>query len=877
MATEQSPDILGVCETFLVESISDGQVGIDGFDMLRKDRSETQNKSGGGLVLYHRNSLRCRRRPELEVSNIETLWSELNLPNTRPILICSVYRPPNAQAVWVELFEEELSIAQATGLEMVLMGDFNIDYRSNVNQKWLSMVQLFDLSQLVTEPTRVTESTSTIIDHVYTTHPEHITECFIPHFSISDHFPVCFTRKINFKISKNHHVSTTYRCFKNFDDSTFLSNLEDELSSFAANSSDLDEDYLAWHRIIMKHLDNNAPVKSKRVKHKRLPQWYTPEITQMQRLRDNSKRLKQWSDFKWYRNKVRHLIRSAKRKYFSDSISKSKDSKVIWQHLRSFNTNKKSSSNNLPEELIINNEKITSSENIANKLNGFFTSIADILNKHNTESPELDTARIRQYVNNKIPENTTFHIPFITCDQVLSFINKLDPSKATGIDGLGPRIIKLAADILSPSITLLINKSIATGQFPTYLKYAKVFPIFKNGTKSDPSNYRPISILPTISKIFEKHVNHHLMCFLNKYKVIHESQSGFRQKHSCQTALVKLIDHWMECIDKGDIVGTLFIDFRKAFDVVDHNILIRKLSLYKFSQKTTQWFESYLCCRQQAIVYDKGISEFSHVRSGVPQGSILGPTLFLIFINDLPLFLKYCYADLYADDATLHTHNMDKLIVESHLQSDFNDSKHWSKSNKMHIHDQKTSCMTIGTRYRIDGSHLLDITSDNTNIKQVSNQKLLGLHIDEHLNWSTHIDHLCATVSSKISLLRQLSEHVPVHVQKLFYQGYILPLLDYGSVTWGSTTAANIDRLIKLQKRAARIILNADFDASSALMFQELGWTSVASRIKYNTAILTYKALNNMTPEYINKLLTPMSQIHTLNLISASNGTLYVP
>ena len=150
----------------------------------------------------------------------------------------------------------------------------------------------------------------------------------------------------------------------------------------------------------------------------------------------------------------------------------------------------------------------------------------------------------------------------------------------------------MAAHVLAPPITLLINKSLESGKFPTPLKLAKVFPVFKGGIKTDPSNYRPISILPTISKLFEKHVNHHLMGFLNKFKLIHRSQSGFRQKHSCQTALVKLIGHWMKFIDKGDIIGTLFVDFRKAFDVVDHGILMKKLHSYKFSPKAIQWFES---------------------------------------------------------------------------------------------------------------------------------------------------------------------------------------------------------------------------------------------------------------------------------------------
>ena len=746
MTTDKCPDIFGMCETFLERSIPDCQLVIDGFNLLRKDRSDTQNKSGGGLVLYYRKSLSCRRRIDLEISKIETLWTEFTPPNAKPFLVCTAYRPPNAQSEWIELFETELSIAQTTGFEIILMGDFNIDYKSCPNKKLLNMIQLFDLSQLVTEPTRITETTATTIDHVYSSHPENITECFISHFTISDHFPVCFTRKTNFKVIKNDHRTTSYRCFKKFDDILFLNDLQNDLNSFSANSSDVEED-------------------------------------------------------------------------FSESIINTKDSKFIWKHLRSINSPTTNSSKTLPDELIINGQKITNSENVAAKLNDYFSSITDILNENSDESPNFE--KLQRLTDNKIPEGTLFHIPPITCDQVVSFISRFDASKATGIDGLGPRIIKLAAHVIAPSITKLINRSIITGIFPSQLKLAKVFPIYKGETKSDPSNYRPISILPTISKIFEKHINHHLMGYLNKYKLIHESQSGFGQKHSCQTALVNLIDHWTACIDKGDIIGTLFVDFRKAFDVVDHSILINKLHLYKFSPNAVRWFQSYLSCRQQAIVCDVGLTDFVKIRSGVPQGSILGPILFLLFINDLPLFLKYCNSDFYADDATFHTNGKDKLTIENNLQSDLSEAKQWSKCNKMYINYQKTSCMTLGTKHRLNGSKL-DINADNIKIKQVSDQKLLGLHIDENLNWCSHIDHLCKTVSSKISLLRQLSEYVPAHVQRLFYQGYILPLLDYGSVIWGSSSTANIERLTKLQKRAARIILNAEFDTSPLACFRNL-------------------------------------------------------
>ena len=169
MAINNGPDIFGLCETFLDGTVSDGQVYINGFDFLRKDRSDTQNKSGGGLILYYKESLKCKRRLELEISHIETLWCEFTLPNTKPFLVCTLYRPPSAQSEWINLFEEELSIAQSTGLEIILMGDFNIDCTSCINKKWQNLVQLFDLSQLVSEPT---ETASTLIDHIYTTHQE---------------------------------------------------------------------------------------------------------------------------------------------------------------------------------------------------------------------------------------------------------------------------------------------------------------------------------------------------------------------------------------------------------------------------------------------------------------------------------------------------------------------------------------------------------------------------------------------------------------------------------------------------------------------------------------------------------------------------------
>ena len=196
MVHDKCPDLFGMCET-LTASISDDQIAIDDFDILPKDRSDTQNKVGGGVILYTctRKSINCRRRHEIETSNIEIHWAEITLPNDKPFLICTAYRLPCANSDWIDLFEEEPSIAQTTYLEIILMGDFNVDFGINLNKQWHNLIELFNLTQFVSKPTPVTESSSTIIDHIYSTNPENIMESFVPSLSICDHFPICFTKK----------------------------------------------------------------------------------------------------------------------------------------------------------------------------------------------------------------------------------------------------------------------------------------------------------------------------------------------------------------------------------------------------------------------------------------------------------------------------------------------------------------------------------------------------------------------------------------------------------------------------------------------------------------------------------------------------------
>ena len=242
------------------------------------------------------------------------------------------------------------------------------------------------------------------------------------------------------------------------------------------------------------------------------------------------------------------------------------------------------------------------------------------------------------------------------------------------------------------------------------------------------------------------------------------------------------------------------------------------------------------------------------ILSGVPQGFHSRSYIILTFINDVPLSLNHCTADFYADDSTLHISDKNKTQIETKLQSDSDQVTNWSKNNKMPINYNKTTIMTLGSRHNVCKSGKININIDNHQIDTVSSHKLLGVYIDETLSLNPHIDYLCSVITSRITLLKQLSVYFPENIQKLFfYQSYILQLIDYGCNSLGSTSITNIERINKLQKRAARIILKADFTTPSADMFRRLGWMSVKHRIDYNKSVMTYKAIHNLIPSYILK------------------------
>ena len=463
-----------------------------------------------------------------------------------------------------------------------------------------------------------------------------------------------------------------------------------------------------------------------------------------------------------------------------------------------------------------------------------------------------DNELLINFIQSKVPNTTEFNIPLTNLSFIRTFLTNLNVNKSTGLDKIGPRILKLSANVLAPSLLYIVNKSLITGEFPCLWKEAKIKPLFKSGAKDDKNNYRPISIHPTVSKLIEKWVENKFSEYLNEYDLLHQSQSGFRSNHSTESAIVRMIDSWLKAVNDGKLSGCVMVDFRKAFDLVDHKILLNKLKCYKCNETCLSWFEAYLSSRTQCVSLNNTISKPASITCGVPQGSILGSLLFLIFINYLPLALqKSVVVDLYADDTTFYDFQSDVFQLETNLQRALNLLHIWCQQNGMVLNTDKTKVMLITSRQKrltLQNPGLSFRYSD-IDIKMTPSEKILGVHVVDNLMWNNHCQHVSKKISSYLWLLSKIRSYLSVEHRLMFYSVYVKPHFDYCNTVWSNTSSGNINKISKLQRRACKLILAQDYtDIQEAL--ERLNILSFDQIFFLNKTKLMYKVYNNLAPVY---------------------------
>ena len=356
-----------------------------------------------------------------------------------------------------------------------------------------------------------------------------------------------------------------------------------------------------------------------------------------------------------------------------------------------------------------------------------------------------------------------------------------------------------------------MNLSLSQGIFPDSWKMTKIVPLFKGGEKIDVNNYRPVSLLPLPGKLLEKIVHSRIMAFLDSHGILNDNQDGFRPGHATISTVAKLTDEIFMKWNESCCTLATFVDFRKAFDTVNHGILLQKLYKYGISGNTHKWIKNYLSNRNQCVVANGTVSNKLPIVCGVPQGSVLGPLLFLIYINDIGNRIAHSTVRLYADDAVVYTSA--ESINETHikLQSDLANIDVWCRRNQLTVNTSKTKCMLFGSKRFLDVRMLPKITLSGNIIQFVENFKYLGVILDNKLNFRLHAQNIYKLASHKIYVLLKIRPYITEKVASRIYKTKILPYIDYGDIFYMSTTNEVLDKLDKLQYRALRICLGTTY------------------------------------------------------------------
>ena len=451
---------------------------------------------------------------------------------------------------------------------------------------------------------------------------------------------------------------------------------------------------------------------------------------------------------------------------------------------------------------MVDGELVTQKSGIASAFNSFFSTIGAKLAAN--FRPRTSEFRFKR-------ETENFEFSEVNGTTVLKFLKSMPANKATGLDGLPARLLKAGAEEIHAPLTYIVNLSLQTGVFPAEWKVARVSPIYKAGDKSDVGNYRPVSILPVISKLLEKVVHDQLYQSLASRNILSEWQSGFRPGHSTAMAATYLSDTILTGMDGKQggkkLTGVLFLDLKKAFDTVDHATLLEKLERYGVRGTALNWFTSYLSERKQVVSIGDAVSEQQGIDFGVPQGSILGPLLFSLYINDITSAIKKSKVILYADDTAIFCQGADIGFIRKALKDDLASVVKWLAENKLTLNVEKTKSMVFGTPTLLQSKPTLNLKVQKKIIEQVSEFKYLGITFDSKMTFEVHLKALANKICSRIGVLGQVREYLGVAHRLLLYNTLILPHYHYASSVWSNADLQYTNPLQTLQGRAGRVIL----------------------------------------------------------------------
>ena len=800
---------------------------------------------GGGISIFIKCRFECKLLTNVSVclDYFESLIVEVRFANCC-ILLGVFYRPPGHN---VDLFtcklSEILSGIRLTKYRRIIMcGDFNINLL-NTNEAstdyFLNQMNSHSLVPLITKPTRITDETATLIDNIFVScSVNSVSGALIS--SISDHLPIFLLDDYIFVNTRDNcgKVDIQYRLVNEFT----LSNLFDELLYFnfddIFNLCDVDRIFEVFEDVVLKCFYRCCPVKSKTLSCRSLSKpWIDDVIKSNVKKRQNLYLLYRngrvsRNSYTRYSNFVTSLIRKAKRNYFYQRFVNFKcDIKKTWDSINALLGRRRGSNGGI-SVLSDGNSQYSDKETISRLFNSYFASVGRDIG---ASVPDRGVGSFIEYLGERVTNSFVF-TP-VSHSDIDSAIMSLK-NKRCNINVIPNYVLKRISFIISPVLARIINISVVSGVFPNSLKVALVVPIFKKGNKDEVKNYRPISILSVYSKIFERVVYGQVYKFLEKFSILSNHQFGFRSGRSTTQAILSLLNYIYPCLDADSNVLSIFCDFSKAFDSVNHSVLLQKLHHYGIRGFVYDWFGSFLSGRTQYV----GTSESLPVSHGVPQGSVLGPLLFLIFINDLPNSSRELKFTLFADDSTI-SYKFDPenpLASTNQLNLELAGVYNWLLLNKIKINVEKTKYVLFSYKRKVNPGRI--IMGDGEILRE-SCVKFLGVFIDDRLTFAEHIKCINSKLSKSLGILNKVKYYVPPTILRTLYTSLFEPYIKYGIEVWGSAAFWHINKIHVIQKAAVRAIHGLQYSAHTARYFKESEIFDIFHLHRYTVLQLVYKAV----------------------------------
>ena len=843
---ERNIDILCITETWLNSYTPDKYVNIQGYTLFRNDKGR-----GAGACIYVKdlltsNLINITNNAAIAPDGIEDLWITVQHKKLPSIIVGCIYRHPKATQdtfnYLLDIFRNMISRNKS----LYILGDLNDNLLAE--NKLSKIIEKTKLHQIIEQPTRITPHSSTLLDVIITNNRDSIIYSDVVPQVVSDHDLI--HASINLAKPKRVAVTKTLRQMNTYTRDIFCDLLSRETHNLnrIIMTDDVDKQVETFTSIFNECLNACAPYVTKKRKRPAAP-WITDSIRQaissrniaQQQLKDNRHNIDLQIKYKTEKKLVKSMLYKAKTNYYKEKLCECRGNTAnTWKLIKEVVPDKKSSHYHC-----FDNKKEKAEE-----FNKHFANVGKIIyEKTRICNP---SERTTEYTMTIQPTDSTYFRPEpVDIDSVILIIKHLNDTKSIGADKIPLSFLRDSLSITAFYLTCIVNTSIVTGKFPTMWKQAVVVPLLKGGDPQNVQNYRPISLLSVVSKILEKIIARQLTFYLESKSLLSTNQHGFRPKLSTETALTTVTNQIYNNMDNRKISLLTLCDLSKAFDSVDHMYLLNKCSNLKID---TEWLTSYLKKRTQSVRIDDTTSSKENVNYGVPQGSILGPILFNIYVNDLSLFVNDCLIVQYADDTQLlHSGTIDDLAgLVNRAETSLSSIKSYFNTNGLLLNSNKTQCIFIGNKQllkRIPQTTVIKL--DESSITPSNNVKNLGIYMDNSMSFEKHVNELNKKVTGVLMYINRVKDNFDKTSRILIVQALALSSINYCLRIWGTTNNTLLHNVQKLQNFAAKIAVGGLTKRDHVTpAFQELKWLTMKNKVIFDTAITVFKAMHNQLPEW---------------------------